>query len=309
MQTKWKFIFILMFIITLSLPVSAESLSLLMEKARSKLINVENYSGLQKTDDLIKLADLMRTDHKSLILYLQEIPSNQEGRNKIFFCSNISYALLTRKEYNELLHKILQSSLNDKVKMFFCLKNMKYITFNYLTESAKMQIKQMVSASDNEAERKRYLRILDGDALLANINLFCSGTWNEIAGTDDGVAFEDNFSEEMSFLRDKKNIYLIWYAVHLPQLKAFLVEHKEFSVNVDATSISSYNSNDLESFILKSRNVIPTTQADKEAHLGKFIQLSLFAVTEIQKKVNDDTNSKIENSFWMDCLKKANQLK
>ena len=137
------------------------------------------------------------------------------------------------------------------------------------------------------------------------IGLYSTGELKYLIGLDANKHFKDNFSEEMNFLRDDKNLSLVYFATALPRLEAFLATNKKYTIVVNELSFESVSIEDLKIFLVNNIGVTPQDDMKKLSHLKDFFKLSLFSIVEIENKICSFSDNNPEKKFWIDCLSKS----
>lgn len=263
--------------------------------------NVYNIFNSKK---FIKLVSYLKENREMVIPYIKSVLKEKCSSKKISACVKAYRVALGKHEFSDSVTAVLDSEFDYFIKKTFIDENINYLIFNYATALSQKQLLKILDVCP-ENERLLYLSILRGERLIDYIGLYSTGELKYLIGLDANKHFKDNFSEEMNFLRDDKNLSLVYFATALPRLEAFLATNKKYTIVVNELSFESVSIEDLKIFLVNNIGVTPQDDMKKLSHLKEFFKLSLFSIVEIENKICSFSDNNPEKKFWIDCLSKS----
>lgn len=263
-----------------------------------------NVYNILNSKKFIKLVSHLKENREMATSYIESVLKEKNNNKKISVCVKAYRVALGKHEFSDSVTTVLDSKFDYFIKKIFIDENIDYLTFNYATALSQKQLLKILDVCP-ENERLLYLSILRGERLMDYIGLYSTGELKYLIGLDANKHFKDNFSEEMIFLRDDKNLFLVYFATALPRLEAFLAVNKKYTIDINELSFESISIEDLKIFLVNNIGVTPQDDMKKLSHLKEFFKLSLFSIAEIENKICSFSDNNPEKKFWIDCLSKS----
>ena len=252
----------------------------------------------------MKLVSYLKENRESMIPYIESVSKEKCSNKKISVCVKAYKVALGKHEFSDSVTAVLDDEFDYFIKKIFIEENINYLIFNYATDLSQKQLLKILDICP-ENERLLYLSILSGERLMDYIGLYSTGELKYLIGLDANKHFKDNFSEEMNFLRDDKNLSLVYFATALPRLEAFVAINKKYTIDINELSFEAISIEDLKIFLANNIGVTPQDDMKKLSQLKEFFKLSLFSIAEVENKICSFSDNNPEKRFWIDCLSKS----